>query len=115
MEYPMRQKPYRYAYAYITVLTLLALLLAGILISVTNDLYAFVKPDAPITLHIDTPRDLRQVAQELDRFGVIRNPAIFEWYVRSKGATERIESFTGELFLNSTMSYREILLAFRGS
>ena len=108
----LRRKLYRYAYARITVTVLLALLCAGILLSVANDTYAFVKADREAVLTVEETQSVSEWAWMLKRHGVIENPTVFGWYVRAKGQTERLESFSGVLTLNASMSYREILLAF---
>ena len=111
---PLRneKKIRRYAYATVTVITLLALLLAALLVSVANDMYAFVKRDASATVTLDTPESVYETAKKLEKHGIINNPAIFTLYVRSKNADERILSFSGELKLDSSMSYRDILRSF---
>ncbi len=107
-----QDKLYRFAYARITVIVLLALLCAGILISITNDLYAFVKSDVEATLTVEAPQSLREIARRLGDLGIVQNPTLFRWYVEAKGMRERVESFSGQLPLQASMSYREILLAF---
>ena len=107
-----KSKLYRFAYARITVIALSALLFAGLLVSIANDMYAFVKPNREITLKIETPMSAEDLTQMLEESGVIANPTIFRLYVGSKQYTERLELFCGNLVLNSNMSYREILIAF---
>ncbi len=102
----------RYAYATVTVITLFALLSSGLLVSVANDMYAFVKPDREVTVDIETPMTLSELARLLEREGIVQNPTVFGLYTKAKGKTARIEGFSGELTLRSEMSYREILLAF---
>ena len=88
-------------------LCLVALLIAGIIISVGNDLYAFVKPDVPVILKVDTSMTDEEFACELQELGVIENAFAFRMYVKSKGKADLIASLTGEWRLNSNMSYRE--------
>ncbi len=102
---------YRFAYARLTVLTLTALLSAGLLISVTNDLYAFVKPDRSLSLAIEEPVSLSEFSEMLSEGGIIQNPTVFRLYVRTKGRTNLVETCCGTLELNASMSYREILQA----
>ena len=102
----------RYAFAYALRIVLIALLCVGILISVANDLYAFVKPDRAVSLSWEGERTLEEAARQLRVSGVIQNPAVFARYVRGRGQSEAVERFSGELTLNASMSYREILLAF---
>lgn len=107
-----RKKLYRFAYARITVTVLTALLCVGLLTSVVNDLYAFVKTDRDVSLSVTEPQSLDEWARMLKQKGVIQNPTVFQWYVKRQGKSERIESFWGTMILNESMSYREILLAF---
>ena len=109
---PAENKLRRYAFSCVTVITLLALLLAALLVSVMNDVYAFVKPDRAVTLTVDEPLSLSAVAALLERNGILANPTVFRLYADAKGKRALLESFSGELTLNSSMSYREILLAF---
>ena len=110
---PQRKKAlYRLALAHLVRIVLIALLCVGILISVVNDLYAFVKPDRALTLSLDAPQTLGELAKTLARQGVIKNPTVFTLYVKGRGRQELRESFSGELLLNASMSYREILIAF---
>ena len=102
----------RSAFSKITVLCLLAVLVASLGISIANDLYAFVKPDRAIDFTVDSPHSLEELSKDLDRKGVIANPTVFRLYVKSKGKEELLESFCGTVTLNASMSYREILLSF---
>ena len=101
----------RRAFRTVLVLCLTAALFASLLISVGNDLYAFVKPDRPVSLSIEQPVSLRSLSLLLEQEGVIANPTVFSIYVRIKGKLYAIESFVGTAHLNSHMSYREILYA----
>ena len=102
----------RYAFSCVTVITLTALLLAALLVSLANDAYAFVKPDRAVTLTVSDPLSLSELSALLARLGVVSNPTIFRLYADAKGMRSRLEEFSGELTLNSSMSYREILQAF---
>lgn len=106
-------KLYRFAFARITVLSLLALLCVGAFVSVVNDMYAFVKQDRTVTVSISEPTALPQLSAALQQYGVINNPTVFSLYVKSKQQVGRLENFCGSVELNEGMSYREILLAFR--
>ncbi len=109
---PRAPSLYRFAFARLTVLTLMVLLLAGLMVSVANDMYAFVKEDRSVTFTVSSPRSLSELTAMLDEGGVIQNPTVFRLYVRAKGRVETAERFSGTLELNEAMSYREILLAF---
>ena len=107
-----RRRLYRFAYARVAVTVLLALLCAGLLVSVANDVYAFVKADTSVTLTVNAPMPLEELAKTLRQHGIIQNPTVFRWYVESKGLRQQVEAFSGILPLNASMSYREILLVF---
>jgi cell division protein YceG involved in septum cleavage len=88
---------------------------SALIISVANDMYAFVKPKNSATISIEAESTVYQTARILEDNGIINNPAAFTLYVISKDARERISSFSGEIYLSSTMSYREILRSFSKS
>ena len=90
-------------------LCLCALFLAAAVISVTNDMYAFVKPDVTVTLTVDSPLDTHSLSEILGDTGVVRNPFVFELYLRSKGKDEKVPDLKGQWTLNKNMSYREIM------
>ena len=93
----------------IIIITLLSALISLAVISVANDVYAFVKPDESVTLRIDEPLDLGELSRLLQKEGVIKNPTVFSLFIRSKGKTDKLEAFVGEAFLRQDMSYREIM------
>ena len=99
----------RRAFRCVLVLCLMAILFSALLISVVNDLYAFIKPKHEFALQVDSPRSLRDLSLLFEQEGLIANPTVFSIYVRLKGKTEMVESFVGSAYLNSNMSYREIL------
>lgn len=113
-EYSTRErgKLYRYSFARITVIAMTALLFAGLLVSLANDMYAFVKPEREVILNTETPTSLSSLSRTLSDMGVILNPTVFSLYVDSKGKRDTLEGFEGTLTLNSSMSYREIIEAF---
>lgn len=102
----------RRAMAVILPLCMLSFLICALICSLANDIYAFEKQDKEVILDIEEGTSLKDVSKLLGRKGIVNNPSIFEIYVRSKGKEKRIEVFSGELVLNSAMSYREILAAF---
>ena len=107
-----KQKLRRLAFSKITVLSMTALLVAALGVSVANDLYGFVKPDHEISLSIDAPSPLEDLSKILEEQGIIANPTVFRLYVKNRGKQAMLEQFCGTLTLNSKMSYRQILLEF---
>ena len=102
----------RLAFSKITVLCLLAVLFVALTVSIANDLYAFVGSEGEVILTIEESTDLTELSKLLEESGVVENPMFFRLYVKKKERTERLESFVGTLRLDTSMSYREILLAF---
>ena len=88
---------------------------SALIISVANDMYAFVKPKNSAIILIESESSVYQTAQLLEDNGIINNPAAFTLYVASKNAREKISSFSGEIYLSASMSYREILRSFSKS
>lgn len=101
---------FKSAFGILLPLCLAAVLLAGAVISVANDVYAFVKTDKQIELRIDEPLDEKALALLLQERGVVSNPFCFRLYLRSKVSPQQLSALTGEWTLNSNMSYREIIL-----
>ncbi len=108
----MSQAPmsYRRALGFVVPICVLSLFLAAAVISVANDMYAFVKPCEEITVCVDSEMDTAEFAVLLGKRGVVKNPFAFELYLRSKGKDSEIPYLRGEWTLNSNMSYRDIIL-----
>lgn len=90
----------------------LAILFSCAIVSVANDMYAFVKPEREVTIVISEPCTLDQVSQILSDNDILNNPFCFTAYVKSKNKEDVVEKFKGEISLSSSMSYREILAVF---
>ncbi|MBO7310481.1 MAG: hypothetical protein J6U86_03710 [Clostridia bacterium] len=97
------------AFGAVIPICLLAILISGIIISVANDVYAFVKPDAQIDIVIDTAYDAKAFSKLLQSKGVIKNAFVFELYLRSKSIYDISSLKDSELNLNSNMSYSRLL------
>jgi cell division protein YceG involved in septum cleavage len=103
------KKAVKFAFMSAVMLCLVSLFLAGGFISVVNDIYAFVKEDGETEIFIPEGSSLEAVSEALGKAGVIKNPFVFTLYVKSKGKAEALEGISGEILLDSSMSYREIL------
>lgn len=101
---------FKSAFGILLPLCLAAALLAGAVISVANDVYAFVKTDGQVELRIDEPLDEKAFALLLQERGVVSNPFCFRLYLRSRVDQQQLSALTGEWTLNTNMSYREIIL-----
>lgn len=95
----------------ILMIALCAALLAAAVISVANDMYAFVKPTRSALLSLEEKESLSDFARRLEQNGILANPHVFSLYVRSKNKVSLVEDFCGDIFLESSMSYRDILAA----
>lgn len=91
----------------------LSILVSCAVVSVANDMYAFVKPEREVTLVISEPCTLDQISRILSDNDILYNPFCFVAYVKAKDRIAQIEAFRGEITLNSAMSYREILAVFK--
>ena len=100
----------RRAFGILVPLFLVSLLIACLIISVANDMYAFVKPDRSVIITVSEPITDRQFSELLQKSGVIKNDFVFYLYLRSKGKSDDVSLVIGEWTLNSKMSYREILI-----
>ena len=99
----------RKAFSLLLPLFVLSLFISGTICSISNDIYAFVKKDGEINLSIDQSCSVKEFSKILKENGVINNPNIFSLYITSKKKQKTVENFTGDIALNSSMSYREIL------
>ena len=101
---------YRRALAFVVPICVFSLFLAAAVISVANDIYAFVKADNEIEISVTSSLDASEFATLLGKRGVVKNPFAFELYLRSKGRDGEIPYLRGQWTLNSNMSYRDIIL-----
>ena len=104
-----KNKTVRNTFEIVIMITLLSALLSLAVISVFNDVYAFVKPNEAVTVSISEPLKISALSRELQRERIIKNPTVFAMFVKSKGMTQKLESFSGEVALRKDMSYREIM------
>ncbi len=104
-----RSTPLRRALGITLPLCLFSLFLSGIVISITNDMYAFVKPEREVVLSIDKSMTPDELSELLQRENVIKNAFAFKLYLHSKDKDSEIPALRGEWQLSSDMSYREIV------
>lgn len=109
------KKTVKRVFGVIFVMALTAAFLACILIAAANDIYAFIKSEGEIILEVSSPLSVSDFSKLLHDNEVISNPHIFNIYIRSKNRSPLIEGFSGEVKLDRSMSYREILLALQNA
>ena len=100
------------AFGIILPLCIFSAAFAAFAVYAANDIYAFAKPDREIKIELDGKKSLSEIAQLFEAGGVIGNSYFFELYARKKGAEANLTAYSGEILLNSKMSYREIILEF---
>ncbi len=100
---------YKRALALVIPICLLSLVLAAIVVSIANDMYAFVKPEREFVLSLDGSTDAEQLSKTLQKNGILKNDFMFFMYLRSKGKVDEVSSLHGTWVLNAKMSYREIV------
>ncbi len=110
---PVTQHTVKRVFGVVVPLCFAAFFISALIISVANDMYAFVKPDKEITLEINHD-SVRELSGKLEESGVINNPHIFEFYIRSKNLQNSLENISGSFTLNPSMSYRTIILEITG-
>ena len=103
---------YRRICSVIIPLLFLSLCLSAAVISVANDVYAFVKPQRTATVTISNGENAYTLAAILSENGIIENPLAFTLYAKLKNAEKTISDFQGDIEFKSSMSYREILKSF---
>ena len=87
-----------------------ALFLAAAIISVANDMYAFVKSNEEVTVTVSSSLDSNGLSKLLYDSGIVKNPFVFSLYLRSKDKDDQVSGLKGQWVLNKNMSYREILI-----
>ena len=105
-------KLYLNAFSVISVVFLLSALISALIISITNDLYAFIKPEASCVLNISEPTAIGEISAIMQQNGIIENPFMFTLYAKIKNQDDILEVFSGEIELNAQMSYSEIINEF---
>lgn len=105
------KKTFRNSFERVIILLLVSAMIASLIISVLNDVYAFVKDSSSVSLRVLSPLSIDELSRLLSREGIIKNPTVFKIFVSLKGKTNRLECFSGEAVLRRNMSYREIILA----
>ena len=104
-----KRKAIRRAFAKILPICLFALFVSGLVLSVANDMYAFVKDEREVRIYIENPCSVEEFSKILGQNKILKNPAVFSMYVKLKNKTDTVEEFVGGVTLNSQMSYRVIL------
>ena len=92
---------------YYGIIVVVSLLLTMGIVSVCNDVFAFIKPDETIIVSVPQGLSTKQVAKELKKSGIIEHPTVFSLYCKLKKADGKFQY--GEYNLNSNYSYDVII------
>lgn len=116
-EEPVRRKKKKKGFSFLSAITylfiilLVSTLLTGIVIVLSNDVFAFVKEDRVISVTIPEKASVGDVSKVLDKNGVINYGLLFQLFVSL--TVKDAEFKAGDYPLNSQMDYRAILNVLR--
>lgn len=96
------------AAVYVTVVLIASALLSFYVISVGNDVFAFVKTEKEFTVNIEEGMTRKEVAYLLEKNGIIEYSWAFNLFMIYRGE-ENLEFLPGEHTVKSTMNYSQIL------
>ena len=95
---------------YIVAVLVISVFASWAIISVGNDMFAFVKSDEVVTVVIEEDMTAKDVAQMLHENGVIEYPTIYELYIRLKHRST--DYLVGEYNITPSMGYKQLNRAF---
>ena len=98
------------ALIYIVFILIISGLLAVFAITRANDIFAFVKDGADMTVTITDDTTVSELGQILKENGIIKYPSMFELY--SKIKKKRTVYVGGEYTVNASMSYDRLIATF---
>ena len=81
-------------------------------ISVGNDIFAFVKPEEPVLITVPEDATVEDIGNALHEGGIIKYPAIFKLYAELKHEDEG-EFIAGEYEVSPQLNYDQLLSEFR--
>ncbi len=91
---------------YIVAVLIVSIFASWAIISVGNDVFAFVKNDEVVSVVISEDMTVKDVAHTLYENGVIRYPTIYELFIRLKKYSTNY--LVGEYEISPTMNYKEL-------
>ncbi len=93
------------------LIVLASLLLTFGIVNISNDVFAFIKPDESIIVTIEQGVSTSAIASSLKKAGVIDHPLIFRLYSKLKKADGKYQY--GDYTLNSNLAYDQIISALK--
>ena len=91
---------------YIVAVLVISAFLSWSIITIGNDIYAFVKSDATVKVVITEDMTVKDVAQMLYENGVIKFPTVYELYIRIKNRNTNY--LVGEYEVSPSMNYKQL-------
>ena len=91
---------------YIVAVLVISGFLSWSIITIGNDIYAFVKSDATVKVVISEDMTVKDVAQMLYENGVIKFPTVYELYIRLKHRNTNY--LVGEYEVSPSMNYKQL-------
>ncbi len=99
------------AIVYIVFVGVVSIFLAIAIITVANDVFAFVKSDEPVEITLNENTTLDELADLLHDKGVIKYPEIFKLYAKYKKDDQKY--IAGTYTINGMMNYSTLLGEFK--
>lgn len=97
--------------SYIGIVLIISIVLAVFLILAANDVFAFTKSDAQITVNIGEYPNIDSIAEVLADANVIKYPSIFKLYAKLK-EKDNYNFAAGTYTVSPSMNYDALLIAF---
>ncbi|MBE6543891.1 MAG: endolytic transglycosylase MltG [Ruminococcaceae bacterium] len=97
--------------SYIGIVLVVSVVLAVVIILAANDVFAFTKSDAQITVVIDEYPNIDTIAEALADANVIKYPSLFKLYAKLK-EKENYNFAKGTYTVSPSMNYDALLIAF---
>ncbi len=94
-------------FGYYGAIVLASLLLTIGIVTVSNDIFSFVKPDNSVVVSIAEGSSTMKIAKALKKAGVIKHPFVFNLYSKLKKADGKFQF--GDYSLNSNLGYDQII------
>ncbi len=98
------------AIIYIMSILVVSGFLSYFIITVGNDVFAFVKEDEEINVRIDGETDIKRLGEVLEEKGVIKYANMFELYAKVRKKNPVLEA--GEYTVSPSMSYDQLIAVF---
>lgn len=94
-------------FAFYGIIVLVSLLFTIGIVSVANDVFAFIKPDNTVVVNVEQGSSTTNIAKALKSAGVIKHPTVFRLYSKLKKADGTYQF--GDYSINSNLGYDQII------